>query len=152
MPFTPFHFGPGLLVKSLAGKRFWLTSFVAANVLIDFEVLYLIYRGQRPLHQFLHTYLGGSVAGIVAGLGVFAVVWFVGPRFAPDLYKRLFCKSDRLREAAASIVAGLIGGVSHVFLDSLIHHDVRKFWGWSAGFCGCGGCCRRKSLRIPSWR
>jgi len=128
MPFTPFHFGPGVLVKSLVGRRFWLSSFLAANVLIDIEVFYLIYTGQRPLHRFWHTYIGGGIAGIASGLIMFALISTLGPKFALDLLGKWTAKKDRLRAATDSLLAGLIGGVSHVFLDSLVHSDIRPFW------------------------
>lgn len=41
---------------------------MAANVLIDVEVLYYLSRNEQPLHRYLHTYLGGSAAGLLAGL------------------------------------------------------------------------------------
>ena len=63
MPFTPFHFGPGLFVKAWGPRRFWLTSFVVANILIDVEVLYFLWRNDPPIHRYLHTYVGGIAMG-----------------------------------------------------------------------------------------
>jgi len=37
MPFTPFHFGPGLAVKSLAGNYFSFLLFAFTQVVIDLE-------------------------------------------------------------------------------------------------------------------
>jgi len=51
MPFTPFHFGPGLLIKVCVPRWFWFTSFVLANVLIDCEVLYYMRVGEPPLRR-----------------------------------------------------------------------------------------------------
>ena len=39
MPFTPFHFGPGALLKSFLRHRFSFVTFVASQVVIDFETL-----------------------------------------------------------------------------------------------------------------
>jgi hypothetical protein len=35
MPFTPFHFGPGALLKSIFPRSVSLSAFVASQVLID---------------------------------------------------------------------------------------------------------------------
>lgn len=42
MPLTPSHFGPALLVKSLAPRRFSWGAFIAATVVIDCETAYNI--------------------------------------------------------------------------------------------------------------
>ena len=129
MPFTPFHFGPGLVFKAMSPNRFWLTSFLAANVLIDVEVLYYMWHDDPPLHRHLHSYLGGTVVGLVAGLGMFAAV----PVFS-KVWNHLLRKSPAATRSssanllAQSLVAGFVGGVTHVFLDSLMHRDMHPFW------------------------
>jgi len=55
MPFTPLHFGPGLLAKAVFPQFFWLASFLAANILIDIEVLVYLALDDPPLHRHLHT-------------------------------------------------------------------------------------------------
>ncbi len=82
MPLTPFHFGPGLLAKACSPRRFWLSSFVVANVLIDVEVLYFLYHRSPPLHRTLHTYAGGLGMGLVAAAATFLVATF-GTRLLP---------------------------------------------------------------------
>ena len=71
MPVTPFHFGPGLLLKAVAPAVFSLTCFVATQVLIDVETAYNLLSGRYPLHRFFHS-IPGSV---LAGLGVAFVLW-----------------------------------------------------------------------------
>ena len=61
-------------MKALIPARFWLTSFMLANVLIDLEVLWYLYRRESPLHRWLHTYLGGIATGVLAGV---MVPWLV---------------------------------------------------------------------------
>ena len=41
--------------------------------------------------------------------------------------------ATKTRLAAEACVSGLIGGVSHIFLDSLIHHDMNPFWPFGDG-------------------
>ena len=59
MPFTPLHFGPGLLLKAAAPRHVSFTAFVASQVLIDLESLYNILRGAWPVHRELHTFAFG---------------------------------------------------------------------------------------------
>ena len=37
------------------------------------------------------------------------------------------------RRLVDSLAAGVIGGVSHVFLDSLMHRDMHPFWPFATG-------------------
>ncbi len=133
MPFTPFHFGPGLLIKSLAGRWFWLTSFMAANVLIDVEVLYYLWKHSRPYHRYAHTYLGGTIAGIIAGAAMFAAI-LLAPRILPPRWVGYF-STGRTKTTMLwqSLAAGLAGGITHIFLDSLLHAEVQPFWPFAAG-------------------
>ncbi|MCA9074948.1 MAG: DUF4184 family protein [Planctomycetaceae bacterium] len=134
MPFTPFHFGPGIVAKACAPHRFWLSTFVAANVLIDLEVLYYLHHGEAPVHRYLHTYIGGVAMGLVAAFGMFAVTVLlirclsVDSRWMQE--QRSVPKGKLLRE---SMFAGLLGGVSHVLLDSLMHHDMNPLWPFAQG-------------------
>lgn len=128
IPFTPFHFGPGLLIKACVSRSFWLTSFVAANVLIDVEVLVYIVRDDPPIHRHLHTYAGGTGIGILAGALMFATM---------ELLRRCRPNSDHITSGLTSthksvllgqsLIAGLIGGVSHIFLDSFMHRDMHPW-------------------------
>ena len=70
MPFTPFHFGPGLLLKAAAPARFSLTSYAAAQIVIDVESGYYLLTQQAPVHRILHTFLAGGAAGAVVGVAV----------------------------------------------------------------------------------
>lgn len=129
MPFTPFHFGPGLLVKGLAPRRFSWAAFVAAQVLIDCETLYYILRHEYPLHRELHTFAGAASAGLGTALILLGL-----RRLAPGLAGRLESSAPCLKSEAskAGIVAGgLIGGASHPFLDGLMHGDIRPFAPWT---------------------
>ena len=134
IPFTPFHFGPGLLVKACGFDRFWLTSFVLANVLIDLEVLYWVCRAESPIHRHLHTYVGGLAAGLVAGLIMFGVSQIVR-RFVPARWscvERLTRTPGRTL-VAESLLAGCVGGVSHIVFDSFMHHDMNPFRPFAEG-------------------
>jgi membrane-bound metal-dependent hydrolase YbcI (DUF457 family) len=122
MPFTPFHFGPGLLIKGAAPKRFSWSTFVLTQVVIDCETLYNIVEHRYPLHRELHTFLGATLAGLATAAAV------VGA-------KKILKKEWRLHDELATPgvwLGGLIGGASHPLLDGIMHSDIRPFLPWSA--------------------
>ncbi|WP_145178914.1 DUF4184 family protein [Gimesia aquarii] len=129
MPFTPFHFCPGLLAKAFSPRYFWLTSFVLANVLIDLEVLYYLSKNDPPIHRYLHTYLGGIFMGVFAGLLMFGVIQ-IACRVLPahSRWRARVIQAPKLQLLWQSLIAGLIGGVTHIFLDSLMHEEMNPFW------------------------
>jgi len=55
VPITPFHFGPGALIKAAAPKHFSWTIFALANVVIDLEPIGLFLLIGDPAHPLLHT-------------------------------------------------------------------------------------------------
>src|SRR5688572_95039 len=67
MPFTPFHLGPGLLLKSALRERFSFVVFVFSQFVIDLETLWNILQRNYPLHAFFHSFVGSfAVIGICA--------------------------------------------------------------------------------------
>ncbi|WP_232093436.1 DUF4184 family protein [Gimesia panareensis] len=122
------------MTKVFGPRSFWLTSFMAANVLIDVEVLYYMSRHELPLHRGLHTYLGGGAAGLLAGLLMWGVVLLL-VRVMPvsSRWKQRLTQTSPTRLLRQSLFAGLIGGLSHVFLDSLMHDDMHPLWPFVTG-------------------
>ena len=115
-------------------RGFWLTSFMLSNVLIDLEVLYYIHRGESPLHRHLHTYVGGVAMGVVAALVMLSLA-LVARAFIPAFSRRLGISTPtpiRLM-LLQSLAAGLVGGVSHIVLDSFMHRDMHPFWPFARG-------------------
>ena len=72
-PFTPFHFGLGLLLKAAMPRHFGFIAFAATQVVIDLETLYHLIRQEWPLHRVMHSYVGATTVGILVGLLTFAV-------------------------------------------------------------------------------
>ena len=122
MPFTPYHFGPGIFAKSLSPRRFSLTAHVATQVAIDCETLYHILSHTKPDHRFFHTMVGASLVGISVAVGLAILALFVKP-IPPWLEDDLSWK--------ALWIGGWYGGLSHAILDSMYHHDAMPFWPWS---------------------
>ncbi len=115
MPFTPYHFGPGALIKSVFPKYFSLVAFVFVQIIIDCETLYHLLKHEQPLHQLLHTYLGSNLA-------VIAAVFIYRP------LHNFFIGELTLE---TTIVSAAIGAYSHVFLDSIMHVDMKPLAPWT---------------------
>ena len=143
MPFTPYHFGPSGFVGLLFRRWIDVPVFIAANVLIDIEViadtgLPWFFSGLEPqwwfggfapgwpVHQFwhFHTLLIGGLVGAIFG----ALVYYIKP------IRQLCEKSMALIGLPARatllsmILAGLLGAWLHVFIDSFYHFDVQIIW------------------------
>ena len=132
MPFTPFHFGPGLLLKSVSPRHFSFSTFVATQVVIDCESLYYLAQNVYPVHRTLHTLVGATAAG----LGTSAIL-IGGKRIANRLvYTGSRKEDDPILVAETSTIGvlsgGILGGLSHSVLDSIMHRDVRPFAPWSS--------------------
>ena len=115
MPITPFHFGPGAALHALAPKHLSFLSFCAANVLMDVEPLYYMFTRNPPLHRFLHTWVGASLAAALI------VLLFLSLRRLP-LPNFLQWRELRITQVAFGAAAG---SYSHILFDSIMHEDMR---------------------------
>lgn len=120
MPFTPFHFGPGLLLKSLTPRWFSFRIFLLTQFFIDLETAWNILRGHERLHTFFHTYLGSLVVIFLVLVSAHLHNMIIGSM------KRLGNKSSIFGafEFRSTLVGATLGVLSHVFLDSIMHADM----------------------------
>ncbi len=127
MPFTPFHLGPGLAVKAIAGRHFSFLVFGFSQVAIDVEPLVHILRGDPVLHGFTHTYLGATLIGAASVLVGRPVCQFLLRRWHPgEQYPfQVWLRGTGEISWVAAIIGAFVGTYSHVFLDSLMHRDLR---------------------------
>lgn len=133
MPFTPFHFGPGLFAKSLAPRHFSWGAFIVSQVVIDIETLHYMLQRTYPIHRFLHTFLGATTAGLLIGailIGLKSLVRRVTPP-ASDHLKRYGTSVEAEFSSVGLFVGSLVGGVTHPLLDGIMHRDVRPLAPWS---------------------
>lgn len=128
MPFTPFHLGPGAVFKWIGGRHFSFTLFGFSQVLIDVEPLIHMIRGDAILHGPTHTYLGALL------LTPIAVV--VGRPICNGLlrywnYGLNSSSSWRILPIPipwkAAWIGALVGMLSHILLDSIMHMDMRPW-------------------------
>ena len=119
MPFTPFHMGPGLLVKALLQGSFSLMVFGWAQIIMDIQPLVVLLTGEGHLHGFSHTYIGATLIGIASALT---------GKYAAELGLRWLGQARHLPISwPVAIISALIGSFSHVLLDSIMHADVEPF-------------------------
>jgi hypothetical protein len=139
MPFTPFHFGPGIAVKGIAPEHYSFSAFVLAQGLIDVEPLYYILRQAHPVHRQLHTFAGAAAAGCVAAGCVVAGRALVR-KFLPQFYRPLTSTPEVSAETSSmgTLTGGLGGALSHPLLDAIMHPDLHPFspWGGANPFLG----------------
>ena len=123
MPFTPYHFGPGLLIKAAVPTRFSFTAYAVAQVVIDLESGYYLFSGQTPVHRTLHTFVVGGAIGLIAGVasGV------VGQRMFGRSVDGVGAGLQSEFRIWPSAWGGLIGGLMHSLLDGVMHADIRPF-------------------------
>ena len=123
MPFPVYHLGPSGFVGLLF--RRWLDPavIIAANVVVDFEVLFA--PGMLPhRHWHLHSWLTGALVGAVFGGCLYmvkpvrrAIVW--GMKLLRIPYKPSLWKMT---------VSGALGVCVHVLIDGLYHYDVEPLF------------------------
>lgn len=122
MPFTPFHMGPGIAIKTVLRGSFSLMVFGWTQILMDIQPLIVLLSGQGHLHGFSHTYIGAIlIAGVAALSG----------KYLSELGLRVLRLQSRAPVHIAwwvSVVSALIGSFSHVLLDSVMHMDVEPFF------------------------
>lgn len=122
MPATPFHLGPGLLIKAAAPRQFSMAAYSLAQVVIDVEAGYYLLRGEYPVHRQAHTFLLGGLIGLLCGLIVSRVGgWWARPR---DAVPEALAAEFRMPVA---VLSGIFGGIFHSVLDGIMHQDIRPF-------------------------
>lgn len=108
MPVTPYHLGPGLLIKAAAPRHVSFAAFVVANVVIDLESVVNLVLGRHPVHVALHTLPGALIVGVLSGAAVAA--------------------ASRARRAPAglgpALAGGFLGGLGQTALDAVAHRDL----------------------------
>jgi len=112
MPFTPFHMGPGILIKALLQGSFSLMVFGWAQIVMDIQPLIVLVTKQGQLHGFSHTYIGATLIAVFSALTGKYLSEF-GLKFIgiSNKYKPLFIRWWVV------FLSAFIGTYSHVILD-----------------------------------
>ncbi|MDQ6690089.1 MAG: hypothetical protein M3Z18_06225 [Gemmatimonadota bacterium] len=122
MPATPFHFGPGLLIKAAAPHRFSMAAYSLTQVVIDIESGYYLLHKNYPIHREMHTFALGGLIGLLCGLLVARVgAWMSRPR---DVVGEALAAEYRL---SVAVMSGIFGGLLHPILDGIVYADIHPF-------------------------
>ena len=118
MPFTPFHMGPGIFIKSLLRGSFSLMIFGWSQILIDLQPLAVLLRGEGHLHGFSHSWTGATLIALIAAAS--------GRYLAPIGLRLLRLEEDVTRYISWKVAfsSAFIGTYSHVALDAIMHRDM----------------------------
>lgn len=122
MPFTPYHIGPHLLMGLIFIPFIDIPTFILANVAVDLQPLLVMlgYIGP-PLHGISHTFLGGTVIGIVLGIISIPLI---------PLYKTIFhrMKLPYNTTRLTIIISAILGAWFHVITDAPIYSDIEPLY------------------------
>ena len=122
LPFTPFHMGPGILLKSLLQSSFSLMVFGWTQIVMDIQPLIVIITNEGYLHGFSHTYVGAILLAIFSAISGKYLSQF-------GLYILKIRPSINVHIPWTVVfLSAFIGSFSHVFLDSIMHGDVQPFY------------------------
>ncbi len=128
MPFTPFHVGPSLLLKTAIDKRISVTAFAISQIVMDIEPLIRMFRGDAILHGMTHTYLATVPLALIAYLITRLFLKFFVYRFNASTQQMKFhWLSLSVSTKRCVLFSALLGTISHVFLDSIMHFDIRPY-------------------------
>ena len=122
MPFTPFHMGPGILVKAILQSSFSLMVFGWAQIVMDIQPLFVLISGEGHLHGFSHTFVGASLLAIfaaVSGKYLSQVgLWILKLTESPTVPIQWW----------VCLLSAFLGCYSHVVLDAIMHSDVEPYF------------------------
>lgn len=123
MPFTPFHLGPGILIKALLQGSFSLMVFGWAQIVMDIQPLFVMVVGEGHLHGFSHTYIGASLLAIFSALSGKYISEF-------GLIVIKVSKKENPVNISwwVTFTSAFIGTYNHVALDSIMHGDMEPFY------------------------
>ena len=119
MPFTPFHMGPALFIKTLLQGCFSIMVFGWSQIIMDIQPLIVLLTGEGHLHGFTHTYIGAFLIGVISVLT---------GKYAAEYGLRFINLTSHLPISwPTTIISAFIGTFSHVLLDSIMHADMAPF-------------------------
>lgn len=122
MPLTPFHWGPSSLIGLIFFKIFDFPTLIISSVIVDIEPLYVLkFNRPLPIHGFLHTFLGGSIAAILT-----AIICFLLKKHIKKIMK-LF-RLDQNTSFKKIILTSFIGVYLHILLDAFLYKEMNPFY------------------------
>jgi len=130
MPITPFHLIAGSPLKVIAPRYFSWATYALTNVLIDLEPITLYLITLNPGHEFFHTILAATIIAILVATVARRPCELLLDLWNHDLKgkERLWLSVNTNITKTAAWSGALSGAWTHLFLDSLMHDDIRPLW------------------------
>ncbi len=121
MPFTPFHFGPAILIGLLMLNYLDFPTFILANIIIDWRAA-LAFIGflDGPLHGWVHTYLGALLMAACLS----AAMIKIRPLLDESLEEMKIVQEVNRRKIVLAAVSGVL---LHVTIDAMHHPFMQPF-------------------------
>lgn len=127
MPFTPYHMGPGILIKSILRGSFSLMVFGWAQIVMDLQPLVAILTGEGKWHGWTHTFLAALVLGAASAVtgkylsewGLALLAWGRKPRLVIGW--------------TVAFISAWIGTFSHILIDGVLHREMEPLAPFVAG-------------------
>ena len=122
MPFTPFHFGPALLLGIALFRWLDFPTFLVANVIVDARAT-LIFFGyfDGQYHGPLHTFVFGTILALVLSASVYSTKPFLNRILA-------LIRLEQPRAWGPIVTAAVTGVFLHICLDSMLYTDIQPFY------------------------
>lgn len=118
--------GVALIVKPALGKRFSVIAFGIAQVAMDIEPGVRMAAGAEVLHGPTHTFLGALFMAFLVMLVTPGICNGLLTKWNKEVvhYKMARLAHFGTVSKTAVIIGAFFGTLSHVLLDSLMHHDI----------------------------
>ena len=118
--------GAALLVKPALNQRFSVITFGIAQVAMDIEPGIRMAAGTDVLHGPTHTILGALVMAILVMLIAPSICNHLLAKWNKEVifYKQSWLVHSCPASKTAINMGACFGTLSHVILDSLMHHDI----------------------------
>jgi len=125
MPLTPLHLGPALAFGLPLRKWLHIPTLLLVSIAIDVEpLIVLVLNLDYPLHGYLHTLLFAIPYGVAISYTMMYIEKFLNPLYTALLLE----EKSRTLTKKPYLLAGSIGALSHVLLDSPLYTDIRPFY------------------------
>lgn len=122
MPFTPYHFGPGLLLGVVLFPFLDFSTVMVACVILDIEPLaVIIFHLPFAAHGFFHTYLAATIVSVLLSIAIWPLRGYLN---------KIVSIFGLHQESSFRHIfpASIIGTYFHVFLDSLLYPEMNPFY------------------------
>jgi membrane-bound metal-dependent hydrolase YbcI (DUF457 family) len=126
LPFTPFHMGAALIVKPALHRRFSIITFSIAQVAMDIEPGFRMWANADVLHGPTHSILGALIMAFIVMLIAPSICNYLLTKWNKEViyYKQPWLVHSEPVSKSAVAIGAFFGTLSHVVLDSLMHHDI----------------------------